>query len=163
MGENNTQKLFVLIGVPGSGKSTLACEMVEMLEDNTVHISRDNIRNEIGDRTYNKHSEKRVYKEYVSRIATALKLGYDVVADSTNLTRDKRNIYFAICEALSKAGLAEVDVIGVFVSTPLTLCLERNSARCGEARVPESVIEDMHSKIEEPSYTEGFKIILNKN
>lgn len=163
MGENNTQKLFVLIGVPGSGKSTLACEMIEMLEDNTVHISRDSVRSEIGDRAYSKHSEKKVHREYVSRIATALKLGYDVIADSTNLTKEKRNIYFAICEALSKAKLAEVDIIGIFVSTPLTLCLERNSDRCGDARVPDSVIEDMHSKIEEPSYTEGFKIILNKN
>lgn len=163
MGEEQRQKLFVLIGVPGSGKSTLASEMIEALGDNTVHISRDSVRSEVGDRVYNKNSEKRVYKEYIKRIATALKLGYDVVADSTNLTRNKRDIYFAICEALGKAELAEVDVIGIFVSTPLTLCLERNSARCGEDRVPEGVIESMHSKIEEPSYAEGFKVILNKN
>ena len=90
-------------------------------------------------------------------------MGYDVIADSTNLSEEKRCIYFAIKEVLEKTHLADVDVIGIFVSTPLSVCLERNLKRHGDARVPDVVIESMYSKIEEPSYEEGFKIIMNKN
>lgn len=163
MNSTEKQKLFVLIGIPGSGKTTLASEMIESIGDNVVHISRDNVRDEVGDKVYNRKSEQRVFKEYIRRIASSLKMGYDVIADSTNLTEEKRYIYFALKEALEKAQLADVDVIGIFVSTPLSVCLERNSERHGDAKVPDIVIESMHSKIEEPLYEEGFKIIMNKN
>lgn len=161
MNDMQRQRLFVLIGIPGSGKTTLAKSMIESLQDNTVHISRDSIRNEIGDVIFNKKSESNVFKTYISRIATALKLGYDVIADSTNLSKDKRLIYFALCEALEKTKLAEVDIVAIFVPTPLSICIERNNERCGKDKVPEETIEFMYSKIEEPSYDEGFKIIMS--
>ena len=163
MSSTEKQKLFILIGIPGSGKTTLASEMVESIGDNVVHVSRDNVRYEVGDKTFNRKSEQRVFKEYIRRIASSLKMGYDVIADSTNLSEEKRYIYFAIKEALEKTHIADIDIIGVFVSTPLSICLERNSKRHGDARIPDAVIESMHSKIEEPSYEEGFKIIMNKN
>lgn len=163
MSETKNQRLFILIGIPGSGKTTLATNMIESLGDNVVHISRDSVRNEIGDKTFNRRSESLVYKTYISRIATALKLGHDVIADATNLTKDKRYIYFAIKEVLKKTELADVDVIGIFVPTPLNVCLERNSGRDDSIKVPEDTIELMYSKIEEPSYEEGFRLILNKN
>lgn len=162
MSDIEKQRLFVLVGVPGSGKTTLAKKMIESLQDNTVHISRDSIRNEIGDALFNKKSEANVFKVYIERIATALKLGYDVIADSTNISKDKRVIYFALCEVLEKANLANVDLIAIFASTPLSVCIERNNERHAD-KVPEEVIELMHSKIEEPSYDEGFRIIMHKN
>lgn len=158
----NKQRLFILTGIPGSGKTTLSKSMVESLGDNVVHISRDDIRCELKGCEYSREVEAKVFKCYISKIATSLKLGYDVIADSTNLTKSKRYIYFALCEALKKSELAEVDVIGVFVSTPLSKCIERNSRRTGMEKVPEEVIESMHSTIEEPSYDEGFRVIMNK-
>lgn len=162
MSDMQKQKLFVLVGIPGSGKTTLAKNMIESLDSDIIHISRDAIREEVGDKVFNKKSEANVFKTYIARIATALKLGHDVIADATNLSKDKRVIYFALCEALDKANLANVDMIGIFVSTPLSTCIERNDKR-SENKVPTETIKSMYAKIEEPSYDEGFKVVMNKN
>lgn len=161
MSDIEKQKLFILIGIPGSGKTTLSKNMIESLNSDAVHISRDAIRKEVGEKTFSRKSEAKVFKTYVSRIATALKLGYDVIADATNLSKDNRIIYFALCEALQKAGLADVEILGIHLSTPLSVCIERNDSR--EDKVPKELIESMCAKIEEPSYDEGFKVIMNKS
>lgn len=163
MSDEQKQKLYILMGVPGSGKTAFAYKLMESLGDDTVYVSKDIVRNEVGDKVFSLASENRVVKEYARRIGSSLTMGYDVIADATNLLRNERDIYFAICEALKKANIADVDVIGIFISTPLTACLERNAARDGVAKLSDDKIEEIYSKIEEPVYEEGFKIILNKN
>lgn len=152
------QRLFVLIGIPGAGKSTLAQQMIEQLGDDVVCVSKDFASLENGSIKYNRKDEAAVYKTYINKIVKSLRLGFDVIADDTNLTSNKRDIYFAICEALKKIDNIDIDVIGVFLSTPLSVCMERND----ENIISNETIEIMHSKIEEPSYDEGFKIIMNK-
>ena len=76
----------------------------------------------------------------------------DVYIDATHLNRKSRKqVLNHVSENTYK--------IAVSFEVPLGVALTRNAQRTGRALVPESVIRNMHSRFEKPSFGEGFNEI----
>ena len=148
-------KLYIMIGIPGSGKSTYA--KYAIMNDNTIHISRDGIRFAFLSDTDNYFAkEKQVYKEFIRQINENLKEGYNVIADATHLNRKSRNALFHNLHI----DRTKVTVIGVYMNTPLETCLERNETRKGgRTFVPPHEVHNMYLRTEPPTYNEPFDYI----
>lgn len=152
-------KLYIMIGIPGSGKSTYA--KYAIMNENTIYISRDDIRFSFLSDTDNYFAkEKQVYKEFIKQINDNLKEDYNVIADATHLNRKSRNALFHNLHI----DRTKVTVIGVYINTPLEICLERNETRKGgRTFVPPHEIHNMYLRMEPPTYNESFDYIYTFN
>jgi predicted kinase len=152
MGKN---KLYIMIGIPGSGKTTYA--KYGIMNEDTIHISRDEIRFSLLSDTDNYFAkEKQVYKEFIKQINDNLQKGYNVIADATHLNRKSRNALFHNLHI----DRTKVTVIGVYINTPLETCLERNETRKGgRTFVPPHEVHNMYLRTEPPTYNEPFDYI----
>ena len=144
--------LYVVCGIPGSGKSSWLRNHVN-INQKQVLVSRDVIRYRLindDDSYFSKENE--VWKEYIKQINYFLKEGYDVFADATHInTGSRRKLLNEIYVECKKEA--------IYITTPISICLERNSKREGRECVPESAIKRMYSQFEEPSFEEGFETI----
>ena len=130
------KNLWILVGLPGSGKSYWA---KRFLNDNTVYISRDEIRFSVledGEDYFNK--EGYVYSAFLRKIQEALTNGYNVIADATHLNWASRR------KLIQHLVLVNVNVNCVVFKTSLEVCFQRNAGREGRAHVPEDVIYQMN-------------------
>lgn len=165
--------LIILVGGIGSGKTTFAKKL------NREIVSSDSVRKELyGDESIIFNEEisdmlikrnnisldgmgkdeirllkERLCEEYVfivarKRCCMLLEKGCDVVYDSTNFKKKYRT------EILQEAkGL--YDACEVFVmDVPLEVAIKRNNSR--ERKEPRSIIEEIFSLMEFPTYSEGF-------
>ena len=123
---------IIFCGIPGSGKSTF---FKERFFGTHVRISLDMLRT--------RHREKII-------IAACLESEQRFVVDNTNTTRDERAVY------IQAAKSRNFSVIGYYFSSRVEDALARNSLRSGKARVPDIAIKSMLSKLERPSFSEGF-------
>lgn len=73
-----------------------------------------------------------------------------VVIDNTNPTKEERKKY------IDGLKLNRFEVIGYYFSSELSQCLERNSTRTGNERIPDIGIKATYKKLELPEYSEGF-------
>jgi predicted kinase len=134
----------MLVGIPGSGKSTYA---EKLANEFTMHISSDAIRKEIyGDESC-QDDHSRVFNLMHERTIEALKNGYDVVYDATNITRKSR-------ASILKQLPVYVEKKCVIVWVPIEHCIKRDVER--ERTVGEEVIMTMLKRFEAPFYDEGF-------
>lgn len=136
----------MLVGVPGSGKTTYALQL--LAEDaNIKYYSSDAIRKEIyGDEACQDDPNK-VFTIMHDRTVEALKNGYDVIYDATNITRkNRKNILDRIPAYVQKEC--------VVVWAPIKECIRRDAER--ERTVGEEVIMKMLYRFEAPFYDEGF-------
>jgi predicted kinase len=134
----------MLVGVPGSGKSTYA---EKMANEFTKHISSDAIRKEIyGDESC-QDDPGRVFNIMHERTLYALRNGYDVIYDATNITRKSR---LSILKQLP----AYVEKKCVIVWVPIDYCIKRDTER--DRTVGKEVIYKMLQRFEAPFYDEGF-------
>ena len=101
--------------------------------------------------------EKEVYAVYCQNIANALKRFNTVYADSTCLTVKSRALLIKKIKELYKE---DFEVNAIYMNTPLSICLSRNSKRIGRARVPEVSIKEMWLRLEAPTKKEGFNKIF---
>ena len=85
---NNIKPRFIMIvGIPGAGKTAYAESLVD---DNTVHISSDNIRKELyGDESC-QYDHNAVFSLMQQRSIKLLNDGFNVVYDATNVGRKYR-------------------------------------------------------------------------
>ena len=97
-GKDNKADLILPIGTSGSGKSTWI-KSVNSEGDYTV-ISLDDLRVELTGDVDNKTSDEAVYAEAIKRAVDAVKVGKQVIFDTTNLKKDRRA---AIIDAIRKA------------------------------------------------------------
>lgn len=162
--------LYMNIGIPCSGKSTfsnyMTCRDFESLRlslnDSSPRLkllSTDFIIEEISetyDATYNeawqdliKFSEKIMYKKLKQGIIN----NCSMVWDQTNISKNVRK------EKIRKIP-NNYRLIALYFPTPLDVALKRNEKRAGKV-IPTDVIKNMNSKIEEPSYDEGFNDIFH--
>lgn len=140
------QFVFITVGIPGSGKSTWAEGFAE------AHGCRVHSSDAIRERLYGDASivgdGRTVFSILYDEMEDDIISGYDVIMDSTALSRNGR---IRDVRRFHKLG---VKVIAVVMNVPFETCLKRNTER--SRVVPEEVMQNMIRTYEEPDETEGF-------
>lgn len=148
--------LTVMCGISGSGKSTYAKKLY--LDDEnwltTEWLSSDKIRAEIyGDESV-QGNPKQVFRIMNERMVAALKEGYDVIYDATNLSASRRK---ALID-LARQSAADVKCECVVMATSFFDCIANQELR--RRKVPQSVICRQYYQKEEPTAAEGWDTII---
>ncbi len=139
-------KLIIMVGIPGSGKSTYAKETLLQANPTWKYVSRDEVRYEyVSDKNHYFDHEKEVYKEFCNRIDMHLINGDTVIADATHLNRRSRD------KLIHSLTVKPDEIIAVVCKTPFEICMERNSAREGIIRVPDSHMYRMKNSFQVPN------------
>lgn len=145
------QNFYIMVGIPGSGKSTIARDMASK-DSNIIHISVDEIREQLCNE-YNSKNDRKVFAEARKQISEKLLAGYDVICDATNVTISKRASFLSKeCCGVIK----DVRKIAIWVKRDVQICIEQNSQRTGNAKVPNVAIYTSNKRFEEPTLDEGF-------
>lgn len=154
-----TVPLILLIGLPGSGKTTLAGQ-IQSIDRGYIVISTDRIRAELfGDEAIQgawpliERSLQQKMQQAIEQIRQQQAIA--VLYDATNAVRRDRRHFSAKARSIGFN-----HVTGLWVDTPLPLCLERNQQR--QRQVPEPVILRMHRRLTgaPPSLAEGLDCLI---
>ena len=141
-------KLIVLYGLPGSGKSTWASKHINGY---TLMLSSDEIREELWGDASIQANPKQVFDLLYARAKMALKNGFNLIVDSTNLkAKDRKHL---LEELKPYANKCEI----VIFATPIEECILRQEKRA--RKVPAEVIERMKNGAQEPTLDEGWDSI----
>lgn len=149
--------LYILCGLPGSGKSTWASTYISKhFGEDIRYISRDEIRFSMlkDGEDYFSH-ENDVCTKFVKTIANTLLDGFDVIADATHLNKKSRKKLTNMIDIIFN----EYNIIYIIFKTPLEICIERNSSRCGRACVPEKTIREMMINLSFPHLNEDVRAL----
>lgn len=149
-----------MIGLPGSGKSTLAAQLAQ--EQCQSVISTDRIREQLfgdesiqGDWNLIQQEVQRQLRQAIWEIQQG-RIG-GTIYDATNVRRRDRRRFLLRIRSLGFTHLT-----GIWVDTPLALCLERNQNR--SRQVPPAVILRMHRQLTDtpPTLQEGFDRLIQR-
>ena len=127
----NRKNAVIFIGIPASGKSSFYYEALQ----NYVHINLDIL-----------HTRKR---EQIL-LEDCIQNGLSFVVDNTNPLIEDRARY------INMAKENGYSVTGYYFRSSISECMKRNQLRKGKTRVPDVAVKSIHSKIQLPTYTEGF-------
>lgn len=155
--------LVVSIGLPASGKSSLAKQLAGQLENARV-ISTDAIRAQLfGDEIIQGpwvEIERELQRQFESLVALEGRSpGNDsrmvAIYDATNAQRLHRQEAIALGRSCGFT-----PIIGLWVATPVEVCLERNRRR--GRQVPDEVIWKMHEHLQTdpPKREDGFDEVI---
>ncbi len=140
----NKPTMYMTVGLPGCGKSTWARE-----QDMPI-FSSDELRKKMPEADNNK-----IFQILHKQIKETLSNGQSCIFDATNLSRKHRR---SLVEALNSV---ECTKTCVFFLMPVSVCMERNRGREGDARVPDEVYDRMLRSFNVPSTKyDGFDEIL---
>lgn len=140
-------EIKILTAPPGAGKTTWAMKYLKEHPDDTVHISSDETRKKLfGDETC-QDDPCRVFGTMCSRAADALKNGFNVIYDATDMTRKSRR---QIIGSVPKG----TTVIAQIIWRSPEKCIEADKERT--RTVGEHVIDRMIRSFQAPYYDEGF-------
>ena len=143
--------VYVLVGCPACGKSTFA----KSFGNDTIIISSDAIREELYGDEATQGNGNEVFGLYYDRAIAAIKDGYNVILDATNVTRKARKNIFS---TLGKNNI-DCKFVAICFEKELDILLKQNAER--ERKVPKEVIERMYNNYVRPVDQEGFdKIVL---
>ena len=148
-------KLILLIGLPGSGKSTLAKQL--LTECPQMHlISTDAIRGQLFGSEVIQGPWLLIWRELERQLQQAITAEQEVIYDATNAQRKNRREVITLAR---DCGFSYI--MGVWVKTPLWLCLARNQKRIRQ--VPEDIIFRMHRQLRDapPSLEEGIDELMS--
>ncbi|HWG44940.1 MAG TPA: AAA family ATPase [Gemmataceae bacterium] len=129
-------EVVIFMGLQASGKSTF---FRTRFASTHVHISKDNFRN-------NKNPSRR----QALLLEEALREGRSVVIDNTNPTVSDR------LPLITPARAAGARIVGYYFQSRLEDCQRRNRLRTGKACVPDVALYGTRSKLQPPTYSEGF-------
>ena len=136
-----------MIGLPGSGKSTVA---EELKNDKRIVVSSDAIREEWYGSADIQIDSGKVFNEMKKRTFNALKNGFNVIYDATNLSAKRRtNLVKEIRQRFPNEKL-----IAYMILAPLDVCIYRNLKR--DRIVPISAMFDMVKSFQAPYFHEGW-------
>jgi predicted kinase len=145
--------LIVLVGHPGSGKTTWA----RRNSRGAVQVSQDGLIGAITPDGFD-HVYRPVYRAAEDALArAALHAGHTVIVDRTNRTRAHRARWLQIARE------ASCPAVAVVMTTPVSLCRERNANRDARNRLSEDRIERMFAALEPIHSDEGFSSIHLEN
>lgn len=147
---------WVCVGLPGSGKSTWARK--KTVKGRTVIVCRDEIRTMLlGYYAVNPAAEKLVTDLSVRAVRDALKSGFDIVIDETDITRAARKRWLAFL----RRTIPKIRVVFVhFTETECNLEFRMRSPKGLSRRKWASVISGMKQHFEPPRLSEGCDTIL---
>lgn len=131
--------IFFFKGIPACGKSTEALRMLKEFPGRYRRVNKDSIRTMMIGPDFNFKTENMVVDIRNYAMEIALRKGFDIICDDTNLN-DK--YYNEACNVAKKVG--DVQIIERYFECPLDVCLERNRNRA--AKVPEDLIVRMYEK-----------------
>ena len=137
--------LYYLVGLPASGKSTWA---KNMMDNNTILLSSDNLREELYGDINNQEHNGELFNELNKRVKENLKNGKDIIYDATNIS-SKRRISFL--KELKKINCHKQCI---YFNTNFEMCIDRDKKR--KRKVGTKVIEKMYKNLQIPMYFEGW-------
>lgn len=150
-----SSQLFLMVGIPGSGKTTWIANQIDVLEKWQYKvISRDKIRFAMlkPGEDYFLH-ENAVFAQFIKNINDAIANGVQYIyIDATHISPGSRAKVLQRLRDPASTSLA----VEVF-TTPLEVCLERNSKRTGFANVPAATIKNMAKSFVYPTENEFVK------
>ena len=134
------RKIKLTIGIPASGKSTWRKEFISENPD-WVAVSRDEYRLMLANsQMMNRSGENLVTELVENAIAIAIKNGYNVIVDQTNVNVRYLNKMIDFCQKLA-------DIEFVIFDVPLRVAIERDRNR--ETSVGENVIRRMYKNYDD--------------
>jgi predicted kinase len=147
-------KLILLIGLPGSGKSTLAKKLLTECPQMPL-ISTDTIRGQLFGSQAVQGSWLLIWREIKRQLQQAISTENTAIFDATNAQRRHRREVIALAR-----DLGFTHITGIWVDTPVWLCLARNKKR--SRQVPEEIILRMHRQLRDatPSLEEGLDRLI---
>lgn len=158
--DDNTIKVYVMIGVAGSGKSTYAKRIQEQYKNeynvNIPIISRDLVRIELGfckeGEKYlgSKDEESQVTKIVDERIKNICNERKSFIIDNTSLKKKVRKQYTNLCRQYNAVP------VYIYVEAP---SMEENIER-RKGQIKEDVIRKMWNTMEFPTKDECFNLLL---
>ena len=132
-------EVIILQGIPGSGKTTWAREFIKDKPKNWVIVSRDSIRNSLGE-YWVEEREPLVTQIEKFEIVTALDNNFNVIVDATNLSKNTLNTLKDIVKSQSPDNTITLK----FFDTDLETCILRDSLR--QNPVGKDVIKRFYKK-----------------
>ncbi|MEH1941747.1 MAG: AAA family ATPase [Nostoc sp.] len=147
-------KLILLIGLPGSGKSTLAKQLLTECPQMSL-ISTDGIRGQLFGSQAIQGPWLVIWQEVRRQFQQAISTNNTAIFDATNAQRHHRREVIALAR-----DLGFTHITGIWVDTPVWLCLARNKRR--SRQVPEEIILRMHRQLRDapPSLEEGLDSLI---
>lgn len=148
-------KLLLLIGLPGSGKSTLAKKILAECPQLQL-ISTDAIRGQLFGSEATQGSWLLIWREIERQFQQVIMAGRPAIFDATNAQRRDRRELITLAR-----DFGFTHITGVWVKTPVWLCLARNRKR--DRQVPEEIILRMHRQLRDvpPSLAEGLDSLIH--
>lgn len=152
-------RLLLLIGLPASGKSSLAQQL--LAESRRQLISTDAIRHQLfGDEAFQGpwvlvwREVQHQFQQVVAQ-SDSTSIG-EAIYDATNAQRRNRREVITLAR-----GAGFTHITGVWLDTPVWLCLARNRRR--DRKVPEDVIFRMHRQLRDapPTLYEGLDRLIH--
>lgn len=140
-------QFMMLVGIAGSGKSTFATNLSLLSEGGAVYLSSDALREELLGDENNQEKNSDVFVEMAKRTKEALKEGFDVIYDATNISRKRRR---GLLQQLPKNVTKRV----LYIATEYDVIKYQNAKR--DRVVPEDVIDIMYKNLQVPIYSEGW-------
>lgn len=125
-------EIVVFIGMQASGKSTF---FKEHFFNTHIRINLDMLRT--------RNREKIL-------VDACIQAKQPFVIDNTNPTAEEREKY------ITPSREAGFRVIGYYFKSSIEECIERNRLRSGKEKVPDVGLRCTHTKLQLPTYDEGF-------
>jgi predicted kinase len=144
---------WILVGAPGSGKSTWG-KILANGDPSFIRLCPDDFRAEFGRGEDDQSVSVIAFDTTRRRMDFALKDGFSVIIDATNMYRKARKQFIDI------ANMHGAKTIAVVFEVDKNTLLDRNQKRGaqGGRNVPEFVIDKMLAKYERPTELEFDKV-----